>query len=198
MTTPDERLDEALASDDILAARARLGSTMAFRSLVKRHCDAVYTVARNMSATLADADQVAKQTFLSAWRDLSSRPAPASFAVWMLGIAMRTALDLRRLQRRGGPSRPETLVRRPGAQALVPSGDWSDICDRSAGKIEIEGLLREALECMDDDVRASFVLRDLLELTIDEAAAVLQTSSQVVCQRVHRARMMLHGVAHAV
>jgi len=55
-------------------------------------------------------------------------------------------------------------------------------------------VLREGLEFMDDEIRAAFVLPDLLELPVDEVAAVLETSPQDVGRRIHRARLMLHGL----
>jgi RNA polymerase sigma factor (sigma-70 family) len=51
----------------------------------------------------------------------------------------------------------------------------------------------EALERIDDDVRAAFVLCDLAELPAKETATLLQTSPREIRQRVHRARLMLIG-----
>jgi DNA-directed RNA polymerase specialized sigma24 family protein len=46
---------------------------------------------------------------------------------------------------------------------------------------------------VDDQTRAVFVLSDLLQLPVDEAAAVLRTSPSVVRRDAHRARLMLRG-----
>jgi DNA-directed RNA polymerase specialized sigma24 family protein len=46
----------------------------------------------------------------------------------------------------------------------------------SPERIGVTAVLREGLEFMDDEIRAAFVLRDLLELPVDEVAAVLETS----------------------
>jgi DNA-directed RNA polymerase specialized sigma24 family protein len=53
--------------------------------------------------------------------------------------------------------------------------------------------LRGALDCVDDQARATFVLRDLLELPSDEVAAILRTSPEVVRNDAHRLRLMLRG-----
>jgi DNA-directed RNA polymerase specialized sigma24 family protein len=64
----------------------------------------------------------------------------------------------------------------------------------SPERIGVTAVLREGLEFMDDEIRAAFVLRDLLELPVDEVAAVLETSPQDVGRRIHRARLMLQGL----
>jgi DNA-directed RNA polymerase specialized sigma24 family protein len=53
--------------------------------------------------------------------------------------------------------------------------------------------LREALESIDDKPRAAFVLRDLLQLPVDETAAILQVSPVAVRQDTHQTRLMLRG-----
>ena len=53
--------------------------------------------------------------------------------------------------------------------------------------------LREALQCMDDQACAVFVLHDLLELTVEEAAVILETSPRAVRRDVDRSRLMLRG-----
>jgi DNA-directed RNA polymerase specialized sigma24 family protein len=75
----------------------------------------------------------------------------------------------------------------------VSQGRWSELDGESPEPFEVTALLREALECIDDRVRAAFVLRDLVQLLAEQAAAILQTSPQAVRRDAHRARLMLRG-----
>jgi DNA-directed RNA polymerase specialized sigma24 family protein len=75
----------------------------------------------------------------------------------------------------------------------LPSKGRSPGIDCSFAGPVVTGLLREALECIDDQARAVFVLRDLLQIPVDEAAAILQTSPQLVLRDAHRVRLMLRG-----
>src|SRR2546429_8685794 len=77
---------------DTPAERSRIGSGEAFGALMRLHGEAVYAIARNMSATIRDAEEGVQEAFLSAWRELSSFPAGDSFKTWLYGIAMKTAL----------------------------------------------------------------------------------------------------------
>jgi DNA-directed RNA polymerase specialized sigma24 family protein len=59
--------------------------------------------------------------------------------------------------------------------------------------MNVAGFLREALQDMEEGVRAAFVLCDLAQLPAEDAAAVLEASPELVRGRVHRARLMLRG-----
>jgi RNA polymerase sigma-70 factor, ECF subfamily len=75
---------------------------------------------------------------------------------------------------------------------ILRSGPWPD--DGPFGNIEITAALRESLEFIDDDIRVAFVLRDLLELSVEDVSTVLETSPDQVQKRTHRARLMLRGL----
>ena len=195
MAKTDEQLDDLFVRDEALVERARKGSGAAFATLVTRHGDAAYAIARNMCATARDAEEVLQQTFLSAWRDLGSLPAGARFTTWLYGIAMKTALAQRRRDRRDPSVSLEECLPAFGraGRPVQGNGRWSQLDARSPEPFEVTGLLREALECVEDPIRAAFVLRDLVQLPVEEAAVILQTSPQAVRRSAHRARLMLRG-----
>jgi RNA polymerase sigma-70 factor, ECF subfamily len=195
MMISPKQLDDSVASDQSLADRARRGSGAAFAALVTRHREAVYAITRNMCATSGDAEEALKQAFLSTWRELASFPAGAKFTTWLYRIAMKTALaERQRDPRRASGSLEPFLPGFDRAGRLVSSnGRRPELDGSSSERIQITGLLREALECIDDQTRGAFVLRDLLLLPVDEVAAILQTSPQAVRRDAHRARLMLCG-----
>src|SRR6267143_1592837 len=102
-------------------------------------------------------------------------------------IAMNTALEHRQRHRRRPSLSLEAFLPafdREG-RPVVSQGRWFEIDRQPPEPFEITGLLREALECIDDRVRAAFVLRDLVQLLAEEAAAILQTSPQAVLLDAH-------------
>jgi len=195
MMTSTKQFDDSLASDQTLADRARRGSGAAFAALATRHRGAVYAITRNMCATSGEAEEALQQAFLTAWRELGSFPAGAKFTTWLYGIAMETALAQRQRDGRRPSGSLEPFL--PGfdrAGRLVASkGRRLALDGASSGGVEITGLLREALEYIDDQARGAFVLRDLLLLPVEEVAAILQMSPQEVHRDGHRARLMLAG-----
>ena len=174
--------------DEALALLVRAGSTAAFALLVTRHRGAVWVIARNLSATPREAERVSQQTFLSVWRDASAFPPGATFSTCLYRMAVRNALT-QRDGRRPSCSLESLLPRFDSAGRPVASeGRWSELDEMKLG-----GLLGEALECMDEPTRAAFVLRDLLDLPLEEAAAILETSPAATGREAHRARLMLRG-----
>jgi len=193
--TTDRRLDGSAGDDDTLVELARSGSGAAFAALVTLHGEAVYAIARNMSVTPRDAEEVLQETFLSAWRDLGSLPAGTRFATWLYGIAMTTALAQREAHgRRQWGSLEGSMPTFDGAGRLVASRSRRPELEgnRSEG-VKFTGLLREALECMDAQTRAAFVLHDLVQVPVEDAAEILRTSPQSVRRDAHRACLMLNG-----
>ncbi len=136
---------------------------------------------------------VTRQTFLSAYRDAGSRPSDKSFRIWLYGIATEKALRQRQGAPLGQSVSPEAFLPDFDAHGGLepPGGEWPELARLEL--MNVAGFLREALDCMDDDVRAAFVLCELIELPAEDAAEIVQTSPQVVRRRAHRARLMLRG-----
>jgi len=187
--------DDSPEPDRALAERAARGSGAAFAVLVTRHSDAVYAIARNMCATSREAAEVVQEAFLAAWRELPFFPPGARFTPWLYGMAMKAAFAQRKRDRRSPAGSLESyLPAFDGAGRLAASkGRWQELDDNPSERFEVTGLLREALECIDDQTRAAFVLRDLLQLPADETAAILEASPPAVRRDAHRLRLMLHG-----
>lgn len=91
-----------IQTDAELVSRALAGSDAAFSRLVERHQAAVRGFLRRMlGGGWAEADDVAQDAFLAAWRALRSLRDPAGVRAWLCGIAWRKAQDRIRSSRRG-------------------------------------------------------------------------------------------------
>src|SRR5205807_7151458 len=114
--------------------------------------------------------------------------------------AMKTALAHRqRDRRRPSPSLEAFMPAFDREGRLVASkGRRPELEGGSSERFEITGLLREALECIDDQTRAAFVLRDLVQLPVEEVAVILQKSPQGVSEDAHRACLMLRGFVNGL
>ena len=86
---------------------------------------------------------------------------------------MKQALRQRQGASRGVSVSPEAFLPRFDVDGglELPGTEWPDL-----DRLEPMGLahfVREALDCMDDDVRAAFVLCDLVELPVEDAAQAI-------------------------
>lgn len=83
-------------SDLDLVRRAQAGDTDAFGELVDRNRRAVFRAALAALGSAAEADDVAQDAFVMAYRKLGSFRGEATFRTWLLAIAWRKALDRRK------------------------------------------------------------------------------------------------------
>lgn len=182
---------DAPTPEEALVARARSGEHGAFNALVERYERRIYRLAMRMSHNPADAEEIAQETFLRAHRSLDTFEGGARFGTWLYRIAVNEALMRRRSARRKPTDSLDELLRVRGDGAygrLSPlPGAVDDLIDEKALAVAV----RNALDELDDDHRAALVLRDLEELSSEEAASILGLTPATVRQRAHRARLRL-------
>ena len=178
------------AEERALIARARAGDESAFAQLVTEHSARVYGALRRFGLDPQEADEVAQEVFLRAWRGLARFEERSQFSTWLYRIAFNEAQ--RRLARRP----PPTASGQPGdedAIAALPAatgtGPQARILDR-----EFEQMLERALAELPADLRAAVVLRDLEGLSTEEAAAVAGVRQAAFKSRLHRGRMQLRSL----
>jgi DNA-directed RNA polymerase specialized sigma24 family protein len=146
-----------------------------------------------MCETLQDAEQVLRQTFLSAWSDPGALATGSRFRTSLYKLAMKTALE-HRARGSARPSRPlDPWVPAFDATGRLEKskGRWRDAGAEALEEMEIGDELRQALQRIDDRGRAAFSLRDLLEVPLEETAVILETSPAVICGEAHRVRLTL-------
>jgi len=166
-----------LTDDAELVLRAREGSDAAFAGLVARHQATVRGfLRRTLGGGWAEADDVAQDTFLAAWRTLRSLKEPAGIRAWLLGIAWRRAQDRIRSRRRAAARDAAWLD-----QVETPNGIANE--DRMA--------LAEAMADLAPDVRACVALCLADGWSHGEAAAALDLPLGTVKSHVARGRARL-------
>jgi RNA polymerase sigma-70 factor, ECF subfamily len=173
-----------------LIARARAGDEDAFEQLVRLHSDRVYGALRRFGLTPAEAEDVAQDVFLRAWRGIGRFQGRSMLSTWLYRIAFNEAQ--RRLSRR----EPATV--RSDPQGGDPSAEVPDAPQRGpaaqALDQEFEIVLGRALAQLPDEWRVAVVLRDLEGLSTAEAAKVAGVREAAFKSRLHRGRMQLRGL----
>jgi RNA polymerase sigma-70 factor (ECF subfamily) len=185
------RVPDLAVSDEALVARARRGASGAFEELVTRYQGRIHRFAFRMCRNADDAEEITQEAFLHAYRGLGSFAGDARFGTWLYRIAMNEALMRRRAARRRPTQSIEELTARKGDSFL---GAPVAAADDLLGEKGLAERVQEALARLDEPHRAALVLRDLEELSSEEAADILGISPDAVRQRVHRARMQLRAM----
>jgi RNA polymerase sigma-70 factor (ECF subfamily) len=175
-----------VSEDAELLQRIRAGATDEFAELVRRHQSRVFAILHRYERDAQRVEDLAQETFLKAWRALGQFDARAPFEHWLSRIAVRTALDhLRREKKRRGDLGFDDL----GEDALdwLQAGDEKNELDsRSAAEI-----LNLALSELSPPDRIVITMQELEGRSVKEIAAALGCSAIAVRVRAVRARTKL-------
>ena len=79
-------------SDNDLIMQAIAGNQNAYADLVKRHQRFVFTLALRFAKSREDAEEIAQDTFVKAYRSLTSFQKQAKFSTWLYSIAYTTSM----------------------------------------------------------------------------------------------------------
>ena len=168
--------------DQLLVVAAILGDLEAFGELASRYRAAVVRTAQAIVGR-EDAEDVAQEALLLAFKALPSIEEPAKFAAWLSVITRHRALRFGKRERPhqvGRVELDEVLLEQVGALAR-PFVD-----DRQS-----DDELRRALESLPDDYALVLRLRFLDEMPLKRIAAFLGVAVSTVKWRVHRGKQLL-------
>lgn len=168
--------------DTDLVASARAGDVAAFEQLYRRHVGRVHAVCLRLCGDRDQAEQLAQDTFVRAWRHLPGFRGAAGFGTWLYRLAANVSIDWHRAQARR--HRRET---------------WLDLADQRGdlptSPPRVGGLdLDRALATLPAGARAAFVLHEVEGYPVREAAALMGVSEGTVKTQLFRARRQLREV----
>ena len=176
---------ERRMTDGELVEQVRLGDTAAFGELVERHRGAVYRAALAALGSDADAEDVAQEALVLAYRRLDQFRGDAGVRTWMVSIAWRLSLSRRR--------RLWWKVNRTAAQetelhALRDATPSPEARMLSAHFIET---VQQQIRLLPPKLRDALLLAAAGDLTQDEIAAALNIPAATFRGRVRDARLRL-------
>ena len=187
MTPTVELRDERQMIADILK-----GESHVFHDLIRPYERSVYLMALSYLHNEADAEDVVQESFLKAFRNLSSFRGESKFSTWLLSIVLNEA---RNRLRRAKTARTQSLTEMSDSVGQISPfllSDWREIPSEALERREIRALLHDAVDELPAMYREIFLLRDVEELSVAEVAQLLQITEGLVKVRLHRARTLLH------
>ena len=187
--------DAGLAQEAVedLVERAKAGDRPAFGQLVEVYQDKIYGYASRMLGDPDEAEDVAQETFVRAYRSLPHFRGAASFHTWLYRIASNLAIDVARRNRRqstGDFSLDEPLESEEGdyeREIADESGSPEQLTQRR----EMQELVRQAVAELPEKLRAVVVLYELQGESYEDIAEILGCPLGTVKSRLFNARSQL-------
>jgi RNA polymerase sigma factor (sigma-70 family) len=177
----------ATANSDVqLVEWSLTGDRDAFRKIVERYQSLVCSITYNATGSLTLSEDLAQETFVAAWKQLSELREPAQLRAWLCGITR--FLVGKQLRRQG--HEPIHAAETVDAIHELPAPDPSPAAQ--AVSHEEEAILWRALERIPDTYREPLILFYREQQSVGRVAAELELSEDVVKQRLARGRKLLH------
>lgn len=181
-----EHVSTVGVSDPELVERARRGDDAAFGTLVDRHRTSVFRAALAALGSREDAEEVAQDAFVAAYRHLGNFREDASFKTWLLSIAWRKALTRRR--------NVKSLLRRfvqPPEDTEWQVPDAGRTQEQAVLDQELRGHVRREITKLAPKLRDALLLAAAGEHSYHDIAGMLGIPVGTLKWRVNEARRQL-------
>ena len=178
------------------ATSTTAGDEAGFGELVQRHRRELHLHCYRMTGSFDEAEDLVQETFMRAWRKRASFEGGPGFRAWLYRIATNACLDALRSSRRR-PSTVPSFAEVPWLQPypdrlldeLAPSDTQPDAVVVARETIELTYLA--VIQLLPPRQRAVLILRDVLDWSAAEAAAMLEMSVAAANSALQRARATL-------
>jgi len=180
------------AADLALVRALREGSEEAYETLLARFQQPVYNLALRLLNDPSDASDATQEVFLKVFRNVVHFRGQSSLKTWIFRIAINEARNQRRWFFRH--RHHEVGLEEEHDDVRSPAGFLADAAPSPFDYVvyhEHQALIEEALARINPAFRAAVVLRDLMDLSYEEIAEVLQVSLGTVKSRILRGREAL-------
>jgi len=173
------------ATDADLVSRSLAGDRESFNQIVRRYQTLICSLAYNGLGSLGRSEDVAQETFITAWRQLERLREPAKLRSWLCGIVRNLVLKSRDRDGREPALNAETLE--AASESLATHGLPSE----EAISREEEAILWRSLQNIPELYRESLVLFYRQHQSIGAVAQELGLTEDAVKQRLSRGRALL-------
>jgi RNA polymerase sigma-70 factor (ECF subfamily) len=175
------------ATATALVAAAKGGDRGAFAALVTRYRKRIFALALHITRSATEADDIAQDVFLKAYRALPEFEGRSQFFTWVYRMTVNRSLNVRRDRaRRGEDELDDTRLE------LAIAVDARSDPGRAAELRQSYARLLRALDSLPADMRTTVILVSLQGLAYGEVAVVQKISEGTVAWRMHEARRRLH------
>ncbi len=179
--------------DLLLIERVLAGERRAFEPLVRRHERRVYRVTLAILGNVEDAEEAMQDAFVKAFRHLGQFRRESRFTTWLTRIAVNEALQKRQARKDFVSLDDSRDVPEQVEKQFTPQRyeEWRADPEKLYGKHELRRIIETAIQSLPAIYREAFVLRDVEEMSAEEAAEAIGITVGALKSRLLRARLMM-------
>ena len=171
--------------------RARDGSAVAH--LASLYGPRIQQLAFRYLKNWEDAEEVAQDVLLKVYRKIEAFRGDAALSSWIYRITFNTAMSRLRTARASRTAEVQAPEFQTESSEHVPAepADWSALADDQIMRSQMRRQLVAALAHLPEVYRVPVLLRDIHNLSTEEASAILHVKPQTLKSRLHRGRLIL-------
>jgi RNA polymerase sigma-70 factor (ECF subfamily) len=175
-------------SDLVLVKRVQRGDKSAFDLLVRKYQHKVVKLVLRYVRNPAEAEDIAQEAFIKAYRALPQFRGDSAFYTWMYRIAINTAKNTLASRDRSPIAYDLDLTDPEESHSVQTKLQDPDTPEGMALTEEIRGIVNSAIEGLPEELKTAIVLRELDGLSYEEIAAAMECPVGTVRSRIFRAR----------
>jgi RNA polymerase sigma-70 factor (ECF subfamily) len=186
----------APARSDALLEGLRNGDEQAFELLVHMNTPRLLATARRFMRNEEDARDAVQGGFIRAFQSLSSFRGDANLSTWLHRIVVNECLMRIRSRHPEREIDIDSLLPTflEDGHQTTPSTDWSESAETALQRAETCTMVQSCIDQLPAAYRTVLLLRDIEELDPVDVARMLNTTTNVVKVRLHRARQALRAL----
>lgn len=183
--------------DAELARRIGERDERAFEVMMRAHNRMLYRVARSILKDDAEAEDAVQEAYLAAYHHIGGFRGGAKLSTWLARIVINEAYARLRKQKRAsvvvplGASTHEGERSEPRNEEQTMADETTERPEAAAMRAELRRLLERRIDALPEQFRTAFILRDVEEMSVEEAAECLDVPPATVRSRAFRARALL-------
>ena len=175
-------------SDLVLVKRVQRGDKSAFDLLVRKYQHKVVKLVLRYVRNPAEAEDIAQEAFIKAYRALPQFRGDSAFYTWMYRIAINTAKNSLASRDRSPIAYDLDLTDPEESHSVQTKLQDPDTPEGMALTEEIRGIVNSAIDALPEELKTAIVLRELDGLSYEEIAAAMECPVGTVRSRIFRAR----------
>lgn len=172
-----------------LIQQAAAGDSAAFEQLVLRYQTQVYNLALRMVNNDADAQDLAQEAFVRAWRALDSFQFSSQFSTWLYRLTSNICIDFLRAQKKHRSVSLTVLQDDESQQWDMP--DSGPLPEERMIDLEEQEALANAIAALEPEYRQVLILRIVNDCSYQQISQILGLREGTVKSRLSRAREQL-------